>query len=624
MKLKIRNLLLICLFLGSLTNCSKNSSTSDKSSSINESSNNRYSSSESKSSSTNSKESSLIENSSSNESKSSSSNNKNSSSSQHVHTYDEDYSYNDIYHFKECKECHEIASKAMHEFDQGMCTICYYIDENLAPKQLIPMEKYFNNAKYSFDRNDYVYDESNNQVEFNTLLDRQINIFTQDIMYRLSYVYGSDGTTHNRVSNSVFELKKDDVNSYTYNSKVATVKGNTILTSLDMNDGNDDLSSTLINDVKYFQNSISLVDTDKNCLLSSEALNLSGAIEGRNMSVIKNGDSYLLNNNINTSVQWVFGSGLKDSTYLTFTNKRNFNSFKMAMAQIMANEKIVNGAYEVNEYNKLLDKIDNTMIGVKYKDALVNYIKNYVIGTNLILLDDNYGKILNETYDGLISKGNINNINRTTLFNNFNVAVDSLRLYKGYSIVLPAMVTQALSNSFDILSTNPLYPYLSRNNVEVKNVSEQKIEYENYKSVVLMPSLKVDETPLSEIAITLLTENKYLNRLDLSDENPYQEITINVTYVINDNILGTVSKKAKLSYDETRQFVTFDVNSFTKGAAFTKYQGSSKNNSNDKLFTDSGFIATGNADYDSGSYIKISFENETKNPFSVYLNGYYE
>ena len=605
MKLKIRNLLLIGLFLGALTNCNNDSSISSDNSSINEISSTTSSVSEKETSSTNSEETSTSE--------------------QHVHTYDEDYAYNDIYHFKECKECHEIAFKEMHEFDQGMCTICHYIDENLLPKDLVPMKKYFNNAKYSYDRNDYVYDESDNQVEFNSLLDRQINIFTQDIMYRLSYVYGSDGTTHNRVKDSVFELKKDETNPYTYDSKVASVKGNAILTSLEMNDGNEDLSSALINDVKYFQNSISLVDTEKNCLLSSKALDLSGAIEGRNMRVIKNGDSYLLDYNINTSAQWVFGSWLKDSTYHSFANMRNFNSFKMAMAQIMANEKVVNGAYEKNEYNKLLDKIDNTQIDIKYKDALINFIKNYVIGIDLILCDDNYGAILNNTYDGLISKGNLDKINKTTLFNSFNVSVDSLRLYKGYSIVLPSLVTQALSNSFDILNTNPLYPYLSRNNVEVKGIEEQKIEYANFKSVVLIPSLKLEETPLNEIVLIVQTTNKYLDRLDLTEENPFQEITVNATYVINDNILGTDSKKVKLSYDETNQVLIFDVNSFTNGAAFTKYQGSKKDNSNNKLFTNnSGFIGTGNADYDSGSYIKFSFENETKNPFSIYFNGYYE
>lgn len=613
MRLKKRNLLLIGLFLGALTNCNNNNS------SINETSSSISSSSENKTSSTTSEETSSIGN------ESISSNEEISSSDVHVHTYDDDYSYNEIYHFKECKACHEIAFKAMHEFNQGMCTICYYIDENLVPKDLVPMKKYFNNAKYSYDRNDYVYDDSNNQVEFNTLLDRQINIFTQDIMYRLSYVYGSDGTTHNRVKDSVFELKKDGTNPYTYNSKVATVKSNTILTSLDMSGGNDDLSSALINDVKYFQNSISIVDTKKNCLLSSEALDLSGAIEGRNMRVIKNNDSYLLDYNINTSTQWVFGSWLKDSTYHSFANKRNFNSFKMAMAQIMANEKVVNGAYQVNEYNKLLDKIDNTQINIKYKDALINFIKNYVIGIDLILCDDNYGAILNNTYDSLISKGNLDRINRTTLFNNFNISVDSLRLYKGYSIVLPALVTQALSNSFDILNTNPLYPYLSRNIVEVKDIDEQKIEYTNFKSVVLIPSLKIDETPLNAIALIVQTTNKYLDRLDLSDENPFQEIKVYATYVINDSILGTDSKKVKLSYDETNQTLVFDVNSFTNGAAFTKYQGSQKDNSNNKLFTnDGGFIVTGNADYDSGSYIKFSFENETKNPFSIYFNGYYE
>ncbi|MDY2887970.1 MAG: hypothetical protein SOU19_00205 [Candidatus Caccosoma sp.] len=613
MRLKKRNLLLIGLFLGALTNCNNNNS------SINETSSSISSSSENKTSSTTSEETSLIGN------ESISSNEEISSSKLHVHTYDEDYSYNDIYHFKECKECHEIAFKEMHEFDQGMCTICYYVDENLLSKDLVPMKKYFTNAKYSYDRNDYVYDENDNQVEFNTLLDRQISIFTQDIMYRLSYVYGSDGTTHNRVKDSAFELKKDATNPYTYNSKVATVKSNTILTSLDMSGGNDDLSSALINDVKYFQNSISIVDTKKNCLLSSEALDLSGAIEGRNMRVIKNNDSYLLDYNINTSTQWVFGSWLKDSTYHSFANKRNFNSFKMAMAQIMANEKVVNGAYHVNEYNKLLDKIDNTQINIKYKDALINFIKNYVIGIDLILCDDNYGAILNNTYDSLISKGNLDRINRTTLFNNFNISVNSLRLYKGYSIVLPALVTQALFNSFDILNTNPLYPYLSRNIVEVKDIDEQKIEYANFKSVVLIPSLKIDETPLNAIALIVQTTNKYLDRLDLSDENPFQEITVNATYVINDSILGTDSKKVKLSYDETNQTLVFDVNSFTNGAAFTKYQGSQKDNSNNKLFTnDGGFIVTGNADYDSGSYIKFSFENETKNPFSIYFNGYYE
>lgn len=605
MKLKIRNLLLIGLFLATLTNCNNNdsslSTTNDSSPSISSSSDNKESSSNEEISSTEEV----------------------SSSEQHVHTYDEDYSYNDIYHFKECKGCQEIAFKEMHEFDNGVCTICYYVDENLAPKEFIPMNKYFNNAKYSFDRNDYVYDENDNQVEYNTLLDRQINIFTQDIMYRLSYIYGSNGTTHNRVQNSIFELKKDETNPYTCDNRVATVNGNTILTGIDLNDGIEDLSSALINNIKYFQNSISIFNIEKNCLLSPSALNLAGAIEGRNMRVIKNGDSYLLDNNINTSSQWIFGSGLKDSTYYSFTNKRNFNSFKMAMAQIMAGEDLVNGAYEVTEYNNLLDKIDNMQISIKYKDVLINFIKKYVIGINLVLSDDNYGAILNNSYDSMISKGNLDKINKTTLFNNFNVSVDSLRLYKGYSMVIPAIVTQALSNSFDAFNTNSLYPYLSRNNVEFKSIDEYRQTHENYKSVVLIPGIRVDETPFSEFGITLSTTEKYLNNVAYGSGDSFHEIIVNVTYVINDNVLGTDSKTVTLSYDETVSVVLFDANRFTNGKAFTKYQGTKNDCSNDRLFSN-GFSATGNVNYDAGSYIKISFENKTKIPFNIYLNGYYE
>lgn len=341
-----------------------------------------------------------------------------------------------------------------------------------------------------------VQDEATgSKVKFNALLDRQFDVLAQDILYRLTYVYGYNGSGHIRVKDAEYKLQNGN-SDYKLNNHNAIVDSNNLLvtTTDTTTDTATELRTININNINDFQKSITVLGM--NILLNKNALDLSGAIEGRNTKLEEGFNAIELLPTANESMKWNwYSSG--NSTYSDFATNDNINKMKMAVAQIVAG-KTVDGNYTSVEYNKLLSSMDYLgylKSSFIYKEnnvehnKLVDFIYSKVIGNNLIEKDDYYANIFKSMSDGTINSNVTANIDNgysqgKLVINGTEYSItltDNPRLYKGYSMVIPAIVNQALNNIFED-SISPeykngisLYPYYARSSSKNGDFETRKI-----------------------------------------------------------------------------------------------------------------------------------------------------
>lgn len=357
-----------------------------------------------------------------------------------------------------------------------------------------------------------VQDEATgSKVKFNTLLDRQFDVLAQDILYRLAYVYGYNGTTHNRTNGKKYTLQNGN-SAYKLNNHNAVVDSKKLLATTD---NVTQLTEININDINDYQKSI--ITSGTNYLLNEGAFYLSGAIEGRSSELHPIGSNvflFSLNNrpideNNNYYLSWNWGKTLESTNIyhpnnteyngsLSFINTTNINNFKMALAQMISGTT-VNGVYTKSEYDKLISTMDclgyikssftYTENNIEH-NKIVDFIKNTIIGNNLVSVDDSYAKIIDE-FGGEINDALLDKINALTFNENIDQCSHATkhkynlknnpRLYKGYSMVIPAIVNQALNNIFEdtITDDSPkgitLYPYYARSSSKNGDFETRKI-----------------------------------------------------------------------------------------------------------------------------------------------------
>ena len=291
------------------------------------------------------------------------------------HTYGS-WQHNDTEHWRECTGCDE-EERGEHTYgaDGYTCTVCGYENEAKKPAQKQNAADYFGGMKVSYAR-EKIADADGTEKSFNEILDRQIDLLAQDILYRLTYVYGYNQTTHNRTQNAKYTLKNGE-NDFSYQGKNAAVDSKTLLAA--EQDSVTELTSVNIADINDFQKSIVILDSD-NILLHSSAFDLSGAIEGRNMQLKKQYGSCVLGKA--DSKQWNWYSN-ENSTYSDFATKANINKMKMAIAQVAAN-KAADGNYSEAAYNTALAEIGALGFDGFDSAKLVKFIKSNVIGDSLV------------------------------------------------------------------------------------------------------------------------------------------------------------------------------------------------------------------------------------------------
>lgn len=502
---------------------------------------------------------------------------------QHEHTWSANFSYNDSKHYKICSGCNEKSEEGEHTYgaDGYTCTVCGYENEAKKPAQKQNAADVFGGMKVSYVRGN-ITDADGTAKSFNEILDRQIDLLAQDILYRLTYVYGYNQTTHNRTQNAKFTLK-NGANNFSYQGNNAAVDSNKLLA---LTDSVTDLRTVTINNIDDFQKSLQIFAINKNYLLNKNYINISGSIEGRFMSLNDSGITPELVGMSNYNFAWNWYSDA-NSTYSEFATQNNVNKMKMAIAQVEAN-KAADGNYSEAAYNTALAEIGALGFDGFDSAKLVKFIKSNVIGDSLVNKDDEYAETINQKYRGTIDVESIKAMNNDSAYTN----TDSPRLYKGYSMVLPAIVSQAIGNTFEN-TTQKIYPAMNRYAVQsFDNLSAVADTAQAYESIVLMPKAEISATKLA---------------LKIKGAN-----NIGVKCEIN-------GEAVQVTASNDGELLLIDLHAYTKKIG--AYNGGKENDFSNNLFGNSGAGAAGINN--GGNYIKLIFENPNGGKFSVEIDGYY-
>ena len=497
-----------------------------------------------------------------------------------------DWQFNDTEHWRE-RTVYDEEERGEHIYgaDGYTCTVCGYENETKKPAQKQNAADYFGGMKVSYAR-EKIVDADGTEKSFNEILDRQFDLLAQDILYRLTYVYGYNQTTHNRTQNAKFTLKNGE-NDFSYQGKNAAVDSNKLLAA---SQTATELTSANITEITDFQKSIQILPNEVNYFAVDSCLNLTGAIEGRNMVVKKlRANMWLLVSSVNDEKSWKRGEGLTKSTYEDLATESNVNAMKAAIAQTLAGET-VNGNFTM--YQNTLAKISALGYGNFDSAKLVNFIKSNVIGEALVNKDDSYGKEIETKYNGIIDDVSLDLIDTAASYDANNLCYDSPRLYKGYSMVLPAIVSQAIGNTFEN-TTQKIYPAMNRYAVQsFDNLSAFANEAQAYESIVLMPKTEISATKL---AIKIKGANNIGVKCEINGEA----------------VQVTASSDGEL--------LLIDLHAFT--GKIGAYNGGKENDFSNNLFGNSGAGAAG---INNGAhYIKLIFENPNGGKFSVEIDGYY-
>ena len=492
-----------------------------------------------------------------------------------------DWQFNDTEHWRE-RTVYDEEERGEHIYgaDGYTCTVCGYENEAKKPAQKQSAADVFGGVKASYLRGN-ITDADGTEKSFNEILDRQIDLLAQDILYRLTYVYGYNQTTHNRSENAKFTLK-NGANNFTYQGNNAVVNSNTLLAA--EQEGVTELTSINIADINDFQKSI-IVIQKKNYMLQYNALNLSGAIEGRYLRLEEDVSAATLVSTADENMKWGWYSN-GNSTYSEFATKNNIEKMKMAIAQVAAN-KAADGNYSEAAYNTALAEIGALGFDGFDSAKLVKFIKSNVIGDSLVNKDDEYAGTIKTAYGGIINATNIKSINNNGAYTD----TDNPRLYKGYSMVLPAIVSQAIGNTFEN-TTQKIYPAMNRYAVQSFDNLSGANTARNYNSIVLMPKMEISATKLA---------------LKIKGAN-----NIGVKCEIN-------GEAVQVTASSDGELLLIDLHAYAKKIG--AYNGGKENDFSLDLFGNSGAGAAGINN--GGNYIKLIFENPNGGKFSVEIDGYY-
>lgn len=383
----------------------------------------------------------------------------------------------------------------------------------------------------------------------------------QDILYRLTYVYGFDGSNHNKTTESL-QLKYDD-KDYKLNNNQAVVSSETMLTSANASHNSSahfvgttgKLDLSCLDCYQIALEDVSGINSLNNLLYDTCTINLAGAIEGHYTTLI----SSVLSQKTEDSKPWNWWkTDMTDSTYNSYINAYK-NNFKMAIAEIISG-KTGNGItcdYSEDEYNKILSSIPNLGYFDGVEAELISFIKNQVIGKSLVEKDD---KIYNcdylKTNNYIVDLNFINAAPYPTAEDSTSDSVVySPRLYKGYSKIVPAIVKQALANTFEGTSTS-LYPKMSRKAVTTTNVASGFSDAYTYQELIIKPKSGTKATKLVL---------KFQGHGDSVGKN----ITVDCSYAANSSRPTSVSSK-NVTLGSMVQTVEFNLGS---GSQFRPYNG---------------------------------------------------
>ncbi len=419
----------------------------------------------------------------------------------------------------------------------------------------------FTNARANYST-DTVIDLNNSNNTFANVLNRQFSVLSEDILYRLYLTYGEE--TYG--SQSAF----GDLNLYNGNFSdgvnLAKVKKDKAITNLTGHNADVGYHTKEHLDCEYCYQVV--INGQNTYLNNVSAIKFAEAITGNYL----NYDGRDLVDSPNPAKAWIFNDYAQWNT--TYRDQ-----FKLALAKIAYGDETTTLSYD-----DIIAKLSKTGFGDNAAQKIVNYINNNVIGASLVSADmQAYNLLAGE-------KGDIRNWSEA-----------EKHYYKGYNIVVPAIVNQALNNTFDNTSTN-LYPQVSNGVSVVTSVSNLNVE-KDYKSIVLMPNN-------SNVLVTKIKAKFY------SQNSQNKTITVKATVknvagkIITNKNVGTVV----LTASGTECELNFGCTS-TIGA----YVGSTANLDTVSLLNQNqSTISLGD------NYVELTFEAEDGTTFGVELLGMYD
>ncbi len=510
----------------------------------------------------------------------------------HAHEWQITYTYDSTGHWQKCEHCSKTTEKQSHEFNQGTCTVCGYVDKALLPPQKGLMSKYFSGVKATYTK-ESVKDSDGTVKEFKNLVDRQIDVLAQDILARLDYVYGQHRTqTGSYVWGYAFPLydltgnEVDKIYRYysdsTQNGLPALADSSNMLSQLSkeyldtINEGTATLVEVDIDDLSDYQKSLLIKDTDNNILASTEFFNLIGASSGQNMKIVSKVAGKRLDSD--EAKKWLVTDLTSDEA-------------KTALKLMIAQELIGD---EGDDYDALIGLIDTLGYKPDFSENLIKIINNKIIGAERITEDNGYYDIIKNKYEGKITPDNTNAIDVSLDYSETN----SPRLYKGYKVIIPALVNSALENKFYDTQVS-LYPKFSNTAVDYTSNATGFNEAHAYETLTLLAK---EGTPYTKLVVKI-------KGLDISSD-----VSLSCEAKLNNSVV--YHKRISLTNEE--QIFEVDLSEFGS-RSFGEYQGNKIADINDNIFVNSKVV-----DYDDINYIKLTFTNKSGAKFTVSFDGYYD
>lgn len=528
---------------------------------------------------------------------------------EHTHEYATTWIKDATSHWYACKgeDCKETKDKANHNYNVDTCSVCGYVDSNKTPATVQSMDTYFSGIKAEYLKSNFT--GANGTATFEELLDTQIDVLAQDILYRLTSIYGANSDNiRNTLTN--YSFKTLNGQDYKLNNSFAKILSQEILGGSEITTHNShnitwgadlDIDLNCINCLQELINS----SASPNFLYYISSIDFTSTIEG-GRTTLEPYVSNLSQLSIEENAWNWWNSSMENSTYEIYSNAYK-NNFKMAIAQMLTNSSVT-GIFNLDNYNNLLGAIDSLGYSSEIENKIVDFIKTNVVGTGLIQKDNliyncNYFSSINHKIGiSFISTAPFENGQFTT-----EEVMYSPRLYKGYNIVIPAIVEQALANTFE--GTNiSLYPKMSRTAFETTTTATGFNTAKEYQTITLMPKADAVST-------------KLVVKLTGVGSSIGQKIVLDYNVVIN----GTnYNGSQNITLTANVQEVELNLSSITSGATFGAYNGTTTSHTSCNAFDNNDFDLQGNvANNDGNNYIKLDFNNSNNYSFIVTFGGMY-
>lgn len=417
---------------------------------------------------------------------------------------------------------------------------------------LTGMNSFFGGARASVD-SDTIKDENNVERTFEYLLNRQIDVFATDVLFRLQTVYGTsnDGTLTDKNLN------------YSYRGGNAIVDKSKLLTT------KTSASGSYVDDITKYQGAVNAPGSTSNRVNAASGIKLTGAIRG-SYTTYHTGLLAMLGDE-NSSKQWKYpNESLYNSTYK--------NNFKMAVAQMLAG-KTSYSTFIQSSFNQLLTEINTIGFDADIQQKIVEFVYSNIIGTNLV----NESNRIRATYTAENEKLDYNWKGSQTEINK--------HYYKAYDIIVPTVVEMALANKFGT-GSQTLYPVVGRNSSKVLTFNELKT-FDNYSEVYLMHNSGIKPRAIKFNLLSNGTSNG-------------KRVTVKVEVINNNSVVVAEKTITTLTLTGSNEVnIPLNINSFGN------YTG---NRSNDyvsqNLFGASAM--PNDATLFGKTYIKLSFESDTE------------